>query len=195
MFAVISKGFYNPQIDDLSYTFGRSTLFRQRNPTLNSSVYEQIEVDWVTMYNDTSISRDSGFEMKSSINVEEFFAPVATVLAPDNEPVSYELAIRPSGLQTKVTLVATKADEMFGMIGGVLLFMYFLVGILARSYREFLQRIGIANMVYRNKDAIRLSYCDELLFYLLPFKSLLKKDGRLGLVKMLNAESEDALSI
>ena len=75
---------------------------------------------------------------------------------------------------------------MFGMIGGVLLFMYFFVGILAKPYREFLQRIRITNDVYRNRDALRLSFCDELLFYLFPFKSLLRRNGKLGLVKMLN---------
>jgi len=84
---------------------------------------------------------------------------------------------------------------MFGMIGGVLLFMFFLAGVLARPYREFVQRIGIADHAYRGPKANTLSYCDELLFFLFPFKSLLKRDGRLGLAKRLNTESETALSV
>lgn len=117
------------------------------------------------------------------------------MLPNDNNPVSYELTIRPSGRQLKVSSVAMKADEMFAMIGGALLFLYFIVGLLARPYREYLQRIKIALALYKTKDSTKISFCDELAYYLNPFKSLLSRRGKLGLVKALNEESEHAFSM
>jgi hypothetical protein len=61
--------------------------------------------------------------------------PMANILPNDNSNITYELAIKPSGAQWKVSLVTMKADELFGMVGGAFLVMFFLAGLLARPYR------------------------------------------------------------
>lgn len=158
---VMNRQFYNPTLDDFDSIIGMVQLFKQhRSSGLNSSVSELVLMDWSVIVDDTSISRDGGYEVKSGMGTQEFYHTEAMVLPPDNNPVSYELAVRPSGYQTKIIRVAAKADEMFGMIGGALLFMYFFAGLIARSYREYLQRIKIANIVYKNRKGNQLSYCD-----------------------------------
>jgi hypothetical protein len=59
---------------------------------------------------------------------------MAVVLQPDNNSVSYEIALRPSGIQQKVTIIAIKADEMFGRIGGNVLVIFLIFGVFLHSY-------------------------------------------------------------
>lgn len=68
MVAVISKSLYNPSTKDYDTAFGRAGLLRQRSAQLNSSVLETISVDWNVLYNDTSISRDGGYPVRSTIS-------------------------------------------------------------------------------------------------------------------------------
>ncbi len=67
-------------------------------------------MDWSVTYDDTSISRNGGVQGKSGIGTEQYYESAAMVLPPDNNPVYYQLSIRPSGVQTKIITVAIKAD-------------------------------------------------------------------------------------
>lgn len=156
----------------------------------------------VTLYDDTSVNDGESVLTQTTINTEEYYNALAVIMPKDDKDVYYELEMRASGLENRITLKATKGSYMVGKIGGVLVFMFFVVGILAKAYSHLAQHIELANDLYRSKNNRQLGICDIFRYsfcyffsFIFCMKDCIDRDSQLGFVKRLHQEIQMKLSI
>lgn len=128
-----------------------------RKTGLNSSLREQLEVDKVTLVDGTGVNAETPKEVATTINTEDYYNPATEVLPRDGNPLFYEVAVRSSGLEVRTTLHAIKGSYVLGKIGGILVFMFFVVSLLAKPYSQLVQQVELARLIYKSKDSHTLS--------------------------------------
>lgn len=152
MRVIISDAKYDVVAQKFKSRYSNAVAFRNRATSCNSSVIDVVEVDQSVSFDDRSIHRDGGKEGASSIANEVTYAINSDIQPQNNDTVFYRMDFRFSGRVIKSSLVSPKGDEMFAMIGGTLLFVFFILGIFARPYREYNQRMQVAMMTDAVKD-------------------------------------------
>ena len=66
-----------------------------------------------------------------------------------SDSISYNITFSGSDMTKLYTVRTIKANELFGMIGGTILFIFFGVGTIIRSYNDYRMRYLIGSKLYQ----------------------------------------------